>query len=62
VHIANGSSYFAETEKFNRFAVEAGLGISAEITYKQEAGLNYLGNYRKIFTSHTGILGLKYKF
>lgn len=61
VNIINGTSYQIISEKLNRFGVEAGLGLNTQFD-NIDLGVEYLGNYRKDFNSHSGILKVKYNF
>ena len=62
VNLANGASYTVYGKRLNRFGVEAGVGLTAELTDKLSANINYMGGFRKDYQNHTGMIGLKYAF
>ena len=62
VGLANGASYAVHGKRLNRFGVEAGAGITAELTDRLSANISYMGGFRKDYQSHTGMIGLKYAF
>lgn len=62
VTLANGSSYSVEGETLDRFGVEAGVGVKAEMGDNFEMSLSYEGACRGDYENHAGILNAKYKF
>lgn len=62
VTLANGSSYSVEGETLDRFGVEAGVGVKAEMGDHLEMSLSYEGAWRGDYENHAGILNAKYKF
>ena len=57
-----GSSYRVNGEELDRFGVEAGAGVTAELNEKWDISAGYEGRFRSDYTDHTGILSAKYKF
>ena len=62
VTLVNGSSYRVEGEDLDRFGMEVGAKVSAEITDNLEVSASYEGNFRSDFASHTGMVKATYKF
>lgn len=62
VMLANGSAYQVRGEALDRFGVEAGLGLTAEVDDNVEVSLGYEGKFRDNYKDHTGLLNAKYKF
>jgi outer membrane autotransporter protein len=62
VTLANGSSYAVEGDALDRFGMEFGAGVSAELNDKVEVSLGYEGKFRDDYQDHTGLLNAKYKF
>ncbi len=62
VTLANGSAYTVEGESLDRFGMEFGAGITAEINDKVEFSLGYEGKFRDNYEDHTGLINAKYKF
>lgn len=62
VSLANGSAYTVRGKALNRFGVEVGAGVSAEINKKVELSLGYEGRFRDHYQDHTGLLNAKYNF
>lgn len=62
VTLVNGSSYSATGKPLNRFGVELGAGITAELNDNVELSLGYEGKFRKDYQDHTGLINAKYKF
>lgn len=62
VTLANGSAYAVEGEALDRFGMEFGAGVTAEINDKVELSLGYEGKFREDYQDHTGLLNAKYKF
>ena len=62
VTLANGSSYVSQSEALDKFGMEFGAGVTADVTDRLELSVGYEGAFRKNFDSHTGLLKMKYKF
>ena len=62
VTLANGSAYAVEGEALDRFGMEFGAGITAEVNDNVELSLGYEGKFREDYQDHTGLINLKYKF
>ena len=62
VTLVNGSSYSVTGKPLNRFGVELGAGITAELNDNVELSLGYEGKFRKDYQDHTGLINVKYKF
>ena len=62
VTLANGSAYSVEGEALDRFGMEFGAGLTAEINDNVELSLGYEGKFREDYQDHTGLLNAKYKF
>ena len=62
VVLPNGGSYSVLTKGMNRFGVEFGAGVTAELSDKVDISVNYEGKFRKDYHDHTGIVKGKYKF
>lgn len=62
VALANGATYRINGEKFDRFSVEAGAGVTAELNDAWEVSAGYEGKFRDDYKDHSGILSAKYKF
>lgn len=62
VTLVNGSSYSVTGKPLNRFGVELGAGITAELNDNVELSLGYEGKFRKDYQDHTGLINAKYKF
>ena len=62
VGLLNGSSYFVEGERLDRFGIEAGLGLTVDVNDNVEAAVGYEGRFREDYTDHTGMVSAKYKF
>ncbi len=61
VTLVNGSSYSVTGKPLNRFGVELGAGITAELNDNVELSLGYEGKFRKDYQDHTGLINAKYK-
>ena len=57
-----GSSYRIDGENLDRFGIEAGAGLTAELNDNWDVSAGYEGKFRDDYTDHTGILSAKYKF
>lgn len=62
VTLANGSAYAVEGEALDRFGMEFGAGIIAEVNDNVELSLGYEGKFRQDYQDHTGLINAKYKF
>lgn len=62
VTLANGSAYAVEGEALDRFGMEFGAGITAELNTQVELSLGYEGKFREDYQDHTGLINAKYKF
>ena len=62
VTLANGASYNVEGESLDRFGMEFGAGVTAEVNDNVELSLGYEGKFREDYQDHTGLLNAKYKF
>lgn len=62
VTLVNGSSYSVSGKPLNRFGVELGAGVTAELNDNVEVSLGYEGKFRKDYQGHTGLINAKYKF
>ena len=62
VTLPTGETYKVHGESLDKFGVEAGAGITADITSRFSLKAQYLGTFRKNYSSHTGMFGLKYQF
>lgn len=62
VTLANGQGYVVDGEDLDRFGIEAGLGLAADVSDNWEVSAGYEGHYRSDYTDHTGMLNAKYKF
>ena len=62
VTLANGSAYAVEGEALDRFGMEFGAGVTAELNSQVELSLGYEGKFREDYQDHTGLINAKYKF
>ncbi|MDY4841014.1 MAG: autotransporter domain-containing protein [Alphaproteobacteria bacterium] len=62
VTLANGSAYAVEGKALDRFGMEFGAGVTAEVNDKVELSLGYEGKFREDYQDHTGLINAKYKF
>lgn len=62
VTLANGSAYTVNGEALDRFGMEFGAGVTAEVNDKVELSLGYEGKFREDYQDHTGLINAKYKF
>ena len=62
VTLANGSAYAVEGDALDRFGMEFGAGVTAEVNDNVEFALGYEGKFREDYQDHTGLINLKYKF
>lgn len=62
VTLANGSAYAVNGEALDRFGMEFGAGVTAEVNDNVELSLGYEGKFREDYQDHTGLINAKYKF
>ena len=62
VTLANGSAYAVDGEALDRFGMEFGAGVTAEVNDSVELSLGYEGKFREDYEDHTGLINAKYKF
>ena len=62
VTLANGSAYAVDGEALDRFGMEFGAGVTAELNSQVELSLGYEGKFREDYQDHTGLINAKYKF
>ena len=62
VTLANGSAYAVDGEALDRFGMEFGAGVTAEVNDNVEFSLGYEGKFRQDYEDHTGLINAKYKF
>ena len=62
VTLANGSAYTVDGEALDRFGMEFGAGVTAEVNDNVELSLGYEGKFHEDYQDHTGLINAKYKF
>lgn len=62
VTLANGSAYQVNGEALDRFGMEFGAGVTAEVNDNVELSLGYEGKFREDYQDHTGLINARYKF
>ncbi len=62
VVLPNGSSYSINGKTLDRFGVEVGGSLTAEVEDNVEMSLGYEGGFRDDYQDHSGLLNVKYKF
>ncbi len=62
VTLANGSAYQVNGKALDRFGVEFGAGVTADVSDDVELSIGYEGKFRQDYQDHTGLLNAKYKF
>lgn len=62
VTLANGSSYSTNGEALDKFGMEFGAGLTADINDNVEMSVGYEGRFRTDYSDHTGLVNAKYKF
>lgn len=62
VTLANGSAYSVNGEALDRFGVEFGAGLTADVNDNVELSVGYEGKFREDYQDHTGLFNAKYKF
>lgn len=53
---------YGEGEALDRFGMEFGAGVTAEVNDNVELSLGYEGKFREDYQDHTGLINAKYKF
>lgn len=56
------NTYQISGDDLDRFGIEAGLGVTAELNDQWDVSLGYEGRFRDDFKDNSGILSAKYKF
>ena len=62
VTLANGAAYTVEGDALDRFGMEFGAGVTADLNDKVVVSVGYEGKFREDYQDHTGLLNAKYKF
>ena len=62
VSLANGSSYTTTGEALDKFGMEFGAGLTANVNDNVELSVGYEGKFRTDYSDHTGTLNAKYNF
>ncbi len=62
VWLPNGSFYTVTGEALDKAAAEIGLGVSYLVSDRTDVYFGYSGEFRKDYTSHTGMLNFRYNF
>lgn len=62
VTLANGSAYTVNGEALDRFGIEFGAGLTADVNDNVELSVGYEGKFREDYQDHTGLFNAKYKF
>ena len=62
VLLANGAAIRVNGEELNRFGVELGAKVAADICTNWEIAAGYEARIREDYVDHTGLLSVKYKF
>lgn len=62
VTLANGSTYQVNGEALDRFGIEFGAGLTADVNDNVELSVGYEGKFREDYQDHTGLFNAKYKF
>ena len=62
VTLSNGAAYRVYTQHLDKLSLEAGLGLGIHFSNHVSFTVNYLGQLRKHYRNHTGMVGLKYAF
>ncbi len=62
ITLPNGVTYNVQGETPDKLGFEFGGGVSAEFAERFSLSAQYLGSFRKNYTSHTGLVGMKFKF
>ncbi len=62
VALSNGSQYTVYGKRLHRLGFEVGTDLTAEVTDQLSLNVLYMGSFREKYQTHTGLLGMKYKF
>lgn len=62
VSLPNGSFYTVTGEALDKAAAEIGLGVTYQTGDRTDIHFGYNGEFRKDYTSHTGMLNFRYNF
>ena len=62
VTLPNGEVYNLHGQSLNKFGVEAGVGLTADLTKSFSLNTQYMGDFRDKYNAHTGLISMKYKF
>lgn len=62
VTLANGSAYQVNGQALDRFGIEFGAGLTADVNDNVELSVGYEGKFREDYQDHTGLFNAKYKF
>ena len=62
ITLTNGSAYAVDGEALDRFGMEFGAGVTAEIYDNVELSFGYEVKFREDYPDHTGLINAKYKF
>ncbi len=62
VFLPDGTGYAVEGERLRRFGAEISAGLSYAVNGRTDLSLDYGGQFRRGFRSHTGMLRLRYVF
>ena len=62
VYLPNGSFYTVSNDALEKTAFEVGIGVTYMVNDKTDVYLGYNGEFRKDYTSHTGMLNFRYNF
>ena len=62
VTLPNGSSYSVNGKALDRFGIEVGGNVTAEINDNVELSLGYEGKFREDYQDHSGLINFKYNF
>jgi outer membrane autotransporter protein len=62
VTLANGSGYKVNGDSLDRFGIETGVSVTANINEAIDVSLGYEGKFREDYQDHTGLINFKYNF
>ena len=60
--LANGATYSVEGKALDRLSTTVVAGFAADLSDNSTLKLEYLGNYRKEYIDHSGMIRLEHKF
>ncbi|MBQ8250735.1 MAG: hypothetical protein IJY92_02335, partial [Alphaproteobacteria bacterium] len=60
--LANGAMYKIEGKALDRLSTTVIAGFAADLSDNSTLKLEYLGNYRKEYIDHSGMVRLEYSF